>query len=526
MLSEPISIAKYMRLSVEDALEGESNSITNQRLLIDSYLRQMQFDTYSSIEFIDDGLSGVNFDRPAFQNMMQEIRKSKINIVVIKDFSRLGRDYIEAGNLIEQVFPFLGVRLISINDQYDSEKAEGQAGDVNIALKNLANYFYSRDLSQKIKSATQTLMQQGNYIVSDTIYGYMKDPHQRGKLLVDPEAAVVIKRIYQLFLNGVSLCQIAVVLNAEGVLTPAQYKAKRTGKMSAVWDVRQGKPQYWTNDKVRIILKDERYTGAYIVGKRKAKAIGSNKMVPLPQEQWIRIENRNEAIISKEDFEKVQKILLSRRQFTKGKRHLLTGKLLCGVCHKSMLRAGYNKKTPYVYCETPRFLPTAECSTDRVSVVKIETVVRNAINVLFGSCLGNNALQKITERIDVQIKECESQNRKGKKQMQRLKAKARMLYERWKEDMISEETFLKQKSSIAQNMHSIVNKSGSLQKRIEELELQKRESQNLLSNVDKYNQVAQLTEELIQTFVTKILIYDKQHMEVIWNFELHPSRRD
>lgn len=521
MSNKSLHIAKYMRLSIEDDLAGESNSITSQRLLIDSYLQKMGWDTFPSAEFIDDGLTGTNFDRPGFQNLMKEIRKNKIDVVVIKDFSRLGRDYIEAGNLIEQVFPYLGIRLISVNDRYDSERLQNQAGDITVVLKNLANYFYSRDLSQKIRSANAALMKQGRYTASDTFYGYTKDPNQKGKLHVDLEAAAVIRQIYRWFFDGVPMRRIAVNLNSAGILPPAEYKAKCTGRMLAAWDARHGKQQYWTNEKVRNILKEERYTGTDIVGKRKVRTVGTHKMVPLPREEWIRIEYHHEAIISREEFNKAQKILLSiGKPFERGSRHPLSGKVICGVCGKSMTRAGQRNKVPVVYCETPHYLNTADCSTDRIPLIRIEQAVLNAIRSLFTCCFKENAVHRVLREIDAKIAKSKSMIRKENIKEQKLKTKIKSLYESWKEEKISEESFFLQKSAVEHTMQEIVERLASLQQQLVNLEVQREQSQNLSDCTQKYCQVTRLTGELVRIFIANILIYDKQHIEIVWGFEL------
>ena len=226
-------LALYIRLSLADeetksGIQDESDSITNQRNFIQKFIQNNEeLAGFRQKEFYDDGYSGKNFDRPGFQKLLEMCRKGEINCIIVKDFSRLGRNYVEVGNLIEQVFPFLGIRVLSINDHYDSSRLNGMTGGMDIAFKNLVYNLYSKDLSQKVKSAVTTRMKKGEYCAPFALFGYCKSKEDIHKLEIDPEAAEIVRRIFLMVIDGIQRQAIANRLNSEGVPTPAVYKQRK-----------------------------------------------------------------------------------------------------------------------------------------------------------------------------------------------------------------------------------------------------------------------------------------------------------
>jgi len=291
-------IAKYIRLSRDDAV-SDSFSIPNQRLLLDSHIEDMDLPGAKILEFVDNGFTGTNVERPAFQEMIELVRCGRINCIVVKDFSRFARNAFESGYYIEKVFPLFRVRFVAVSDQFDSSIYKDGA-NMEVAFKFLMNEYYSHDLSKKVKSALQTLMRNGEHIVGNAIYGYRKN--KSGKWEHDPPAAEVVREIFDLALAGKTTAQIRDKLFADRRLSPREYEYINKGK-----DITPG--FNWYSRQVFRILTNEQYTGTYIAGKRETSRVGSKTQIEKDRADWIVIPDSHPYIVTKDEFERVQEIL-------------------------------------------------------------------------------------------------------------------------------------------------------------------------------------------------------------------------
>ncbi|HEO4253617.1 TPA: recombinase family protein, partial [Streptococcus agalactiae] len=251
-------IALYIRLSVEDMIKtDESESIINQRAYLNDYLdKNEEFKNFTREEYVDDGYSGTNENRPAFQRMLEDVKKNNIQTIIVKDLSRFMRDYITLGDYLENIFPFLGVRFIAINDGYDSNKEKGNGTDLDIQFKGLLYDFYTKDISEKVKSSMTTLKKQGKFLAWSPPLGYMKDPNDRHKIIVDEETAWIVKKIFKLALDGISSRNIAKILNEEKIPTPSKRKSELTNldfEYSIIRTAKKPRPT-WTNGNVIDVL--------------------------------------------------------------------------------------------------------------------------------------------------------------------------------------------------------------------------------------------------------------------------------
>ena len=292
-------IAKYLRLSQDDAI-SESMSIPHQRLLLDEFIDEASIPNTTVLEFVDNGFTGTNLNRPAAQEMLDLVRIGKVNCIIVKDFSRFSRDSMESGYYIEQVFPLYGVRFISVADHYDSADYDGSTGGLDVAFKFMMHEYYSKDLSKKVKSAKHILMKNGEHIVGGAIYGYRKN--DSGKWEHDPTAAEVVREIFDMALDGKTTTQIRDKLFADQRLAPREYEYFNKGK-----DIM---PKYnWTTRQIFRILTNEQYTGAYVAGKRESSSIGSKKMVLKDRSEWIIFPNSHTPIVGQDEFDRVQEII-------------------------------------------------------------------------------------------------------------------------------------------------------------------------------------------------------------------------
>ena len=360
-------IAIYLRLSKEDdKLKEESASIAAQRVLLKKYAAE-NFSEYELQEFCDDGYTGTNFERPAVQAMLEKIRNSGINCVIVKDFSRFARDYIELGAYLEQIFPFMGVRFISINDGYDSSRYKGSIADIDMNFKNLLYDLYSKDLSEKVRSSLAIRKEMGQYVSANTPFGYEKDSEDRHGLVIAEDEAKIVRQIFSLTLEGRTSVEIARLFNETGVRTPIEFKIEK-GKTSRA---AKGERFWWSASTICQILRNEIYIGN-IVQKKFTKDFVGGKNHLNPCEKWLVSYGHHEPVIDKDVFDRVQEGRGEKRKPHYRERHPLMGKLVCGCCKKNLaLRSGLNL---YFSCRH-RYSNTMKNCVDKVNAMFIEQYV-------------------------------------------------------------------------------------------------------------------------------------------------------
>ena len=353
-ISRSYRAALYIRLSREDGDKTESDSVVNQKRLL-THFADNQPDIESYQYYVDDGWSGANFNRPDFLRMMSDVYAQKVDCVIVKDSSRFGRNASESGRYIGEVFPRLRVRYIAVNDAIDSGRSQGVAIDfLNNSMRGMINEYYVAANSESIRSTLDMERRRGLFIGSFAKYGYQKDPADHHKLLVDEEAAEVVRSIYRMYLGGAGMRSIVRFLNDSGIPNPSTYK-------------RQSHPSYkthsirnstlWSDKTVRRILQDEMYIGNMVQGKNRKVSYKDKAVIALPQEEWIRVRDTHEAIIGKEDFERVQRMLNGHAKMSpvSGEIGLFSGLLRCADCgHALIKKTNHNPDKTYVYyrCST------------------------------------------------------------------------------------------------------------------------------------------------------------------------------
>ena len=336
-------IALYIRLSLEDS-KYDSLSIENQRLVLHEYAASMPVAADAEIiEFVDNGYSGTNFERPQVQKLIEMVRENKIDCIIVKDFSRFGRNSIETGYFIERVFPLFHTRFISLSDDFDSNHFKGDTGGMDVAFKYLINEYYSRDMSIKTKSAKYAKMQRGEYQSKICPYGYRKSAD--GRMEPDPEAAEVVRLIFRLSADGMSAAKIAREMLRRGIPTPGEYKAARgdhTHDVSRTHGV-------WCSSTILRMLEDERYIGTYVIGKRAVLEVGGHRVRMKERDKWYIIPDHHPAIVDPATFEQSKAKQLRYPQPVKKPRdYPLKGKIFCGCCHHALSRTA--NKTAYYFC--------------------------------------------------------------------------------------------------------------------------------------------------------------------------------
>lgn len=339
----------YLRLSRDDGDNLESNSIGNQRSLLRDYAQKHAITILE--EFIDDGISGLTFNRPDFNRMMIMVNEKRIDTIIVKDLSRFGRDYIETGKYLQRFFPSIGVRFISVNDHYDSLTADTNETHLVMPIKSLINDSYCRDISMKVRSTQKAKRQKGEFIGAFAPYGYRKDEAQRNHLVVDEAVRPIIEKIFTLKLEGYSSNRIANYLNQGGVETPFQRKKANHDKLNGFY----GTAHQWNAKMVNRILTNRVYTGTLEQGKQTKLNYKSPQSFKVKPEDWVRVDNTHEGIVSESTFEIANSLLLRDVKNGKGQPSLFAGLLFCKDCHSQMIQ----RKLRYQTKETSQYI----CST-------------------------------------------------------------------------------------------------------------------------------------------------------------------
>ncbi len=332
-MKQPIyNTALYLRLSRDDDNVGDSNSIQTQRLMLRDYAQSHGLCVVD--EYVDDGWSGTNYDRPGFQRMIDDIEDGKINCVVTKDLSRLGRNYILTGQYTEIYFPSKGVRYIAVNDNVDTINGESELAP----FLNILNEMHARQTSKKVKAALHTRRMNGAHWGAHVLLGYRKDPDKKGHLLIDPETKWIVEKIFDLAVHGMGAAKITRILTEEQVPTPGWIHYTREGTYARFYqDAGEDKRYDWNLSAVKSILKDENYVGNSIHNKSCIASFKTKKEVRNPKSEWICVENTHKGIISKEVFEQVQAQIANRRRMQKdGTTQIFAGLLKCADCGHNM----------------------------------------------------------------------------------------------------------------------------------------------------------------------------------------------
>lgn len=350
--------ALYCRLSRDDDYHGDSSSIKNQKEMLAEYAIVNRFENHAF--YVDDGYSGTSFERPDFVRLINDIEKGKVSTVITKDLSRLGRDYLKTGLYIESYFPNHNVRFIAINDQVDSNK---ESNDFT-PFKNIINEWYAKDISKKIKSAYHTKALKGEFTGPYAPYGYKKDPDNKYRLILDDETAVIVKRIFEYALDGVTPFRIASTLKKEGILKPRAKMMKDLGKYVSEKFVKY--PYDWSYQTIFTILKNREYLGHIICNKNASKSYKDRSLIKLPKDEWIEVKNMHEPIINEKVFDEVQKIISVKKKKLKDEDspQIFIGLLRCPDCGKtlSFKRTKDRKSYGHFACTTFRTFGKSYCT--------------------------------------------------------------------------------------------------------------------------------------------------------------------
>ena len=512
---------KYIRLSYTDDKTVESNSVSNQRKLIDDFLAQHP-EIEVVCEKVDDGYSGVLYDRPAFMEMMELIKSGAANCVIVKDLSRLGREYIETGRYLRRVFPAYGVRFIAINDNVDTLNDEPD--DLTVSVKNIINEAYSQDISVKTRSALDIKRRSGDFVGAFTVYGYLKTGDKHKSLTVDPFAANVVRDIFRKRLNGFSAYHIAEELNKAGILSPLAYK-RSEGLPYAKGGYADTEECKWSATTILRILSDEIYTGTMVQGKQTTPHFKLKVRELKHSEDWVRVENTHEAIIDKADFDLVQRLkgLDTRTSPQSDKVYLFSGVLICGCCGGRMTRKNNRsngREYVYYYCPTGK---KGGCkSSSMIKESELTECVQNSLKAHINSVVSLNSLITSISRERINqglVQEYTGYIKSNEEQLARVEKFKRNLYESLVNGALSKEEFLQYKQEYSAKAEEIKAAIQGWNDKLSEVLENRGERNRWLSHFLQFAEMEKIDRSVVSRLIQSIKISADKQIEVRFNYQ-------
>lgn len=516
--------AGYLRISREDGDKEESDSITSQKDLTREYVEQ-DGDMVFVDEYVDDGWSGTNFARPDFERMMADIKRGAVNCIIVKDLSRLGRNYILVGQYLEMVFPLLNIRFISIVDHIDSVKDPASINNALVSFKNVMNDEYCRDISNKVRSSLDRKRSKGEFIGSFASYGYLKDPDDRHRLVVDPAAAEVVRRIYQWFSGGMSIIGIAKKLNRLGVPNPTMYK-KQLGLnyRHPAGELCDG---LWPDSSVRRILKNRIYTGDMVQSRTKIKSYKVQVCTQVPEDKWTVVPDTHEAIIPREQFEAVQQLLMRDTRAAPGVSHvsIFSGYIRCADCRRAMAKKQVSqpyKKYHYYVCQTFRKGDKTACTKHTIREEKLYQAVLTTIQTQIRLAVSmDEVLQELRKeavkvgkppRLEAMLEQKEQEHAR----ISRLKLD---LYPDWKAGMLSKAEYLALKEKFDRQLEQIERATAGIKGEIRRYRETADAENQFTRHFIKYHNITELTREVIVELVEMIYVHEGGSITIEFKFQ-------
>ena len=509
-----LQTACYIRLSREDGDKAESLSIANQRLQLTQYINNnKELKLYKF--YIDDGYTGTNFERPAFNEMIEDMENKNIQCIVVKDLSRLGRDMPKTTSYVKEYFPSKKVRFIAINDSVDKKYYDVDTSeDMMIDFKNMFNGFYPRDIAGKVRSTFRSKQGNGQFIGAFSSYGYMKSPADHNKLIIDENAAGTVRRIFQMYVSGIGQLTIAKILNDEGVPCPSEYK--RLCGSNYHNSNKLDKTLYWTYSTIHKILKNEMYIGNMVQNKS-FRQICKTKAVSLPKDQWIIVDNTHEAIIDKVVWDKVQNLLErgTRQLDINNNVHMFAGFLRCGDCDRAMVKIR-RRGVQHFNCGTYNRYGRKFCSMHAITESDLEKIVLSDLNLIIRS------IKNISQLIEQEKKRDREAHISSfgdistyKKEIDKITKKKERAYDDYAEDIISKDEYIKYKSMYEKEISTIQSKIDTINKLMEEDTIT---VNPWIERLLQYESIEHLDRETVVEMISMIYVYEDNKVKFIYNF--------
>lgn len=514
--------ALYTRLSDDDGDKRESDSIANQKKLIQEYLKDKPefeiFDTY-----VDDGYTGTNFERPDFLRLLKDIEDKRINCVIAKDLSRFGRNYVEVGRYIERVFPLLGVRFIAINDDFDS-KCKDAANELIVPFKNLMNDAYSGDISKKVKSSLRVKKENGEFVGAFTAYGYRKSEENKHKLEIDGEVKAVVRLIYSLKGYGYSDNAIADILNKRAIPSPMTYKKKKGSKYQSGFST-TGSPKWWAKT-VRRILDDETYLGVLEQGKTYSPNYKLQIRLNKKKEERTRVEMAHDAIISSQEYRDAKRFEDIDLKNGNGlaEPYLFSGILRCGDCGQSMVRKlvpKQGKKYSYYVCSAHKADKTV-CSTHNISEDTLREALLEIINKTVIALVEKNIFLMQYEKkakAEYSISRIEKEIRHLEKEIEHYKERKKCLWDDYDDEILSKQEYNRLRGIYESKIRGYQEEIIKMQELIKGYAEHMEEVYEWLKHLAEYQNITQLDRRVLLYLIDWIYVYEDKSVKVVFKYK-------
>ncbi len=504
--------AMYIRLSRDDSEKIESESVLNQKLLLSEYIAKQEdlilFDTY-----IDDGYTGTNFDRPEYKRLIEDIESKKIECVIVKDMSRLGRNLAKTTELMTDYFPSKKVRFIAINDNIDKKFNQISDDDMMIDFKNVFNSFYPRDISKKVRSTLDSKRKDGQFIGAFACYGYKKSDYDKNKLIIDEEASNIVRRIFNMYISGVGQNTIAKILNDEGLPCPSVYK-KQLGLnyKNSCFIGTSG----WSYATIHKMLINEMYIGN-MVQKKVFRQPCKRKAFSQSKENWIIVKDTHEAIIDKATFKKVQELLTKKtKQINFNENiHIFAGFLKCGDCDHSMAKLKRASGIAF-NCGNYNRHGKKYCTMHAISELELQTIILNDLNVILKS------ISDINEIVEEEQKKAKTSSNslvdnleKLKQELKKLELKKEQAYIDYSDKIISREEYIKYSDKFEEDIKKLNKKMSDIN---ETLANNEKPKNSFIAKLLDYGTISKLTREIVVEMIDFIYIFEDKRIKIVYNF--------
>jgi len=531
-------MALYLRLSKEDGdMIDESNSITNQRFILRKFVEERpEFDSYEIKEYVDDGFSGKNFERPGIQELLEDVRSGKVFGIIVKDFSRFGRNHIEVGNYIEKIFPLLDVRFIAVNNSFDSKDYIGTTPDMDVAFENLMYDYFSEENSVKIKNDLMGRRMRGKYLATFAVFGYKKSPNDHNHIVIDEPAAAIVRMIFEKYAEYGVKAEVARYLNQQGIPTPQVYAMKSGSTYQ--WKYKEEK-KLWNGAIIGRILKNELYVGNSVFHKKETVEVGSRKTKCLPKDEWKVCEGTHEPIVSKELFEMVNSKNfgntgvakpiregnedgIDKKVYCEGEKRKrgsadspIKGLVKCGGCRHNMQRR--SRLNASYYCRYYYETKQAECCRENVRETELIEIALSAIRHQARLIGETEKLRDLyNEQYQERVRENLEQERLLQEQMQKLADSNFSLYESYTRGEIDANEFMRIKED---NNKQIESCKAKLQVcHVKEPPVPD-ESIGLLKLLEGKENLTDLTKEIVRQLIDAIYVYNDHRIEIVFKFQ-------
>ena len=516
----------YTRRSFDDNEDKESNTITNQKEMINSFISKEKNMTIVDY-YVDDGYTGTTFDRPGFQEMMKDISDGRINTIIVKDLSRLGRNSLEVGKYIEEIFPIYNIRIIAINDNVDSFKRPESINDLMVPIKNLINESYARDISKKVSSAYYTMASNGKYVAGTSPYGYTFDENDKHHLVVDPDEVESVRLIFNMALKGDGRVKITKYLNDHNILCRKEIQRRKKYKLS-LEPLEETIKYKWSTSTIGRMLTSEIYIGNLTQLKTKRESFKNHKVINVAKEDWVRFEKTHEPIITKADFDKIQGLIKvnAKRLSNTGERtySIYNGVLKCADCGRAMYKQEDkrgNRQLSNYFCNTYLYISKTSCSSHKIKTDDLNDIVLESVQLQVKLVIElDRSLKRLFFKNNRETVESEYKNntRIAEIKINNLKNKKIQLYEDWKFNNIDKDEFINQSKLIEEDIKLVEEKLELITKTYRDNIKMIKRNDYWINHYRRNKKIKKLTREVIKELIDVIYITADGNVDIRFKY--------